>query len=199
MEDERPQGPADPSAPAMPPVLTRLAAVVDLTALEQNIATWHKMRAALTAHSLEPLQEGIDNYTLTIGGKVSKPSLSKVGLEKFLSLFNLFPAHGRQRQAYGAVGASKWHDGWDVHREGGAKAVECQHVGSASRAGRSEHHGEGESNERSEVLHDATPFLGCGAHGDDEGTQRGKRPHAVQSGSIPLPGTAASGSGGSAR
>ena len=90
MDDERPEGLANPLASATPPVLARLAAVVNLATFEQTMANWHKMRALLTAYILEHLQEGIDYYTLTIGGKVSKPSLSKAGSEKFLSLFHLY-------------------------------------------------------------------------------------------------------------
>ncbi len=50
----------------MPRVLARLAPAVDVvdpTTLEQNMATWHQMRAVLTAYIHEHLQEGIDYYT----------------------------------------------------------------------------------------------------------------------------------------
>src|SRR5215468_9912467 len=104
MEDERPAGLADPPAPATPPVLARLAAVVDLTTLEQNMANWYKMRALLTAYILEHMQEGVDYYTLTIGGKVSKPSLSKASSEKFLSLFHLHATFHKDAETWEMLG-----------------------------------------------------------------------------------------------
>jgi hypothetical protein len=104
MDDERPEGLTDPPTLATPPVLARLAAVVDLATLEQNMANWHKMRALLTAYILEHLQEGIDYYTLTIGGKVSKPSLSKAGSEKFLSLFHLHATFRKDEETWEMLG-----------------------------------------------------------------------------------------------
>ena len=63
--------------------------VVDPATLERKIATWHQLRTLLTAYISQNMQEGIDYYTLIIDGKASKPSLSKAGSEKFLSLFNV--------------------------------------------------------------------------------------------------------------
>ena len=80
------------TADDMPRALARLETsvdVVDPTTLELKIANWNQMRALLTAYISQNMKEGIDYYTLTIGGKESKPSLSKAGSEKFLSLFNL--------------------------------------------------------------------------------------------------------------
>lgn len=76
----------------MPRALVRLETsvdVVDPTTLELKIANWNQMRALLTAYIGQNMKEGIDYYTLISGGKESKPSLSKAGSEKFLSLFNL--------------------------------------------------------------------------------------------------------------
>ena len=76
----------------LPRALARLETPVDVvhpTTLELKIANWNQMRALLTAYISQNMKEGSDYYTLTIGGKESKPSLSKAGSEKFLSLFNL--------------------------------------------------------------------------------------------------------------
>jgi hypothetical protein len=107
MEDERHEGREEPSAPATPHGLARLTPAVDVvdpTTLEQNMANWHQMRALLTAYILEHLQEGIDYYTLTIGGKVSKPSLSKAGSEKFLSLFNVHAKFRKDDETWEMLG-----------------------------------------------------------------------------------------------
>jgi len=73
------------------PLLPQGAAVdvIDPALLAGKIADWTQMRTLLTAYISQHLQEGIDYYTLLIHEKVSKPSLSKAGSEKFLSLFNL--------------------------------------------------------------------------------------------------------------
>jgi hypothetical protein len=63
--------------------------VIDPTQLAGHIAHWTQQRALLTAYIRQHLQEGIDYYTIILGNKVAKPSLSKAGSEKFLSLFNL--------------------------------------------------------------------------------------------------------------
>jgi hypothetical protein len=69
--------------------------MTDPTTLEQKIRTWNHRRTVLTAYINEHMKEGIDYYTLTIDGKVSKPSLSKAGSEKILSLLNV---HAKFRQ-----------------------------------------------------------------------------------------------------
>ena len=107
MEDEKHEGREDPPAPVTPHGLARLAPAVDVvdpTTLEQNIANWHQMRALLTTYILEHMQEGIDYYTLTIGGKVSKPSLSKAGSEKFLSLFNVHATFRKDDETWEMLG-----------------------------------------------------------------------------------------------
>ena len=53
MDDERHEECADTPAPATPHGLARLAPAVDVvdpTTLEQHMATWHQMRAVLTAY-----------------------------------------------------------------------------------------------------------------------------------------------------
>ena len=63
--------------------------VTDPTTLEQNITNLHQMRVLLTAYMSQHMQEGSDYYTLTMGGKAAKPSLSKAGSEKILRLLNV--------------------------------------------------------------------------------------------------------------
>jgi hypothetical protein len=77
--------------PAGDPRLPRdlAVAVIDPPTLAHQIAHWTQMRALLTAYIRQHMTEGIDYYTLLVGGKPTKPSLSKAGSEKFLSLFNL--------------------------------------------------------------------------------------------------------------
>jgi len=80
------------TASDMPRALAQLETsvdVIDPTTLELKITNWNQMRTLLTAYISQNLKEGIDYYTLTVGGKESKPSLSKAGSEKFLSLFNV--------------------------------------------------------------------------------------------------------------
>src|SRR5262249_31246287 len=107
MDDERQEGLADAPAPAIPRDLAQLAPAVDVVdpiTLAQNMATWHQMRAVLTAYISEHMQEGIDYYTLMIGGKVSKPSLSKAGSEKFLSLFNVHAKFRKDDETWEMLG-----------------------------------------------------------------------------------------------
>src|SRR5574341_405097 len=92
MEDKVRQAIGENMADDMPCALARPETSVDVadpTTLEMKIANWNQMRTLLTAYISQNMKEGSDYYTLTIGGKESKPSLSKAGSEKFLSLFNL--------------------------------------------------------------------------------------------------------------
>jgi hypothetical protein len=92
MEDEVRQATEETMASDQPRTLARLETsvdVVDPTTLAQHMTTWYQLRTLLTAYISQNMQEGIDYYTLVIDGKVSKPSLSKAGSEKFLSLFNV--------------------------------------------------------------------------------------------------------------
>jgi hypothetical protein len=72
--------------------------------LAHHIATWHQRRALLTAYIQEHLQEGIDYYTLTLGGKVAKPSLSKAGSEKFLHVFQVHPCFRKDEETWEMLG-----------------------------------------------------------------------------------------------
>src|SRR5262249_41594283 len=92
MEDIVRQATEENLAGDLPHALAQLETsvnVVDPATLGLKITNWNQMRALLMAYISQNMQEGIDYYTLTVGGKESKPSLSKAGSEKFLSLFNL--------------------------------------------------------------------------------------------------------------
>jgi hypothetical protein len=78
--------------------------VVDPTTLELQITNWNQMRALLTTYISQNMKEGIDYYTLTIGGQESKPSLSKAGSEKFLSLFNLQAKFSKDDETWEMLG-----------------------------------------------------------------------------------------------
>ena len=117
MTDERTARRENPPASAMPCVQTPPAPAgegVDTATLAHNIATLHQRRALLTAYIREHLQEGIDYYTLTLGGKVAKPSLSKAGSEKFVQLFQVVFAHAGNNEI-------PWTRG-DLYDAGGVRA-----------------------------------------------------------------------------
>lgn len=62
---------------------------LDARTLEQSMQAYAAQRAVVTRYIKEQMSEGVDYYTLTIKGRVSKATLSKAGSEKFLSLFQL--------------------------------------------------------------------------------------------------------------
>lgn len=80
------------------------ADVVDPTTLAQKIAHWNQIRALLTTYISQNMKEGTDYYTLVIGGKESKPSLSKSGSEKFMSLFNLQARFRKDEETWEMLG-----------------------------------------------------------------------------------------------
>lgn len=57
--------------------------------LEQSVAAWVSQRAVIVDFVQKHLTEGVDFYKLMLGGRETKPSLSKAGAEKFLGLFSL--------------------------------------------------------------------------------------------------------------
>jgi hypothetical protein len=77
---------------------------MDPTTLEQQITHWNQMRALLTAYIRQNMHEGIDYYTLLLGGRPSKPSLSKAGSEKFLGLFNLQARFRKDEETWDMLG-----------------------------------------------------------------------------------------------
>jgi hypothetical protein len=81
-EKERKEGPRPLPGPVLLPSL-------DARTLEQSMQAYAAQRAVVTRYIKEQMTEGVDYYTLTIKGRVSKATLSKAGSEKFLSLFQL--------------------------------------------------------------------------------------------------------------
>lgn len=63
-------------------VLTPVAPLLD--DLEQALQVWTTQRAVVQRFLKQELKPGIDYYTLRLGGKDSKPSLSKAGAEKVM-------------------------------------------------------------------------------------------------------------------
>src|SRR5215468_3728265 len=107
MEDEVKQAIEENTTGDMQRSLARLETsvdVVDPTTLGLKISNWNQMRALLTAYISQNMKEGIDYYTLTIGGQESKPSLSKAGSEKLLSLFNLQAKFRRDDETWEMLG-----------------------------------------------------------------------------------------------
>ena len=107
MTDEHNKESEETPASTMPCVLTQMEPEGEggnATTLEHTIAAWHQQRALLTTYIREHLQEGIDYYTLTVGGKVAKPSLSKAGSEKFVQLFQVHPRFRQDEETWEMLG-----------------------------------------------------------------------------------------------
>jgi hypothetical protein len=62
---------------------------LDAQTLEQSMTSWSAQRQVIKRFLQTQLIDGTDYYTLTLGGKETKPTLSKAGSEKFLGLFQL--------------------------------------------------------------------------------------------------------------
>lgn len=77
---------------------------MDPSTLEQQISHWNQMRTLLTAYMRQNMHEGIDYYTLMLGGRPSKPALSKAGSEKFLGLFNLQARFRKDEETWDMLG-----------------------------------------------------------------------------------------------
>lgn len=77
-----------PSTQALVPVQPHLPTST-AQALEASLQEWSQQRAVVRRFIRQEMQEGVDFYTLKIGGRETKPTLSKAGAEKFLALFQL--------------------------------------------------------------------------------------------------------------
>lgn len=62
---------------------------LDAGTLEQSMQAWAEQRQVVKRFIQTQLVEGTDYYSLKIGGRETKPTLSKAGSEKFLGLFQL--------------------------------------------------------------------------------------------------------------
>jgi hypothetical protein len=81
-------------APAAPPAPRPLPGPVvlpslDARTLERSMQAWAEQRQVVKRFLQTQLQEGTDYYSLKIGGRETRPTLSKAGSEKFLGLFQL--------------------------------------------------------------------------------------------------------------
>jgi hypothetical protein len=81
-----------------------LAKLEDSPDLAVQIQTETRKRELLTAYIEANMKEGMDFYKLTIQGRESKPSLSKSGSEKFLSLFALQARFKKDDQTWEMLG-----------------------------------------------------------------------------------------------
>ena len=83
---EPPPAPAASPRPLPGPVLLPS---LDARTLELSMQAWAEQRQVVKRFLQTHLQEGTDYYSLKIGGRETKPTLSKAGSEKFLGLFQL--------------------------------------------------------------------------------------------------------------
>jgi hypothetical protein len=103
-----------PVAVLEPPVATpvtrplpgpHLLPALDARTLEQSMQAYAAQRQVVTRYIKEQMTEGVDYYTLTIKGRVSKATLSKAGSEKFLSLFQLHAAFQQDEATWRMLGS----------------------------------------------------------------------------------------------
>ena len=80
---------------------------LDARTLEQSMQAYAAQRQVVTRYIKEQMTEGVDYYTLTIKGRVSKATLSKAGSEKFLSLFQLHAAFQQDVSTWQMLGSKE--------------------------------------------------------------------------------------------
>jgi hypothetical protein len=80
---------------------------LDARTLEQSMQAYAAQRQVVTRYIKEQMTEGVDYYTLTIKGRVSKATLSKAGSEKFLSLFQLSAQFQQDEATWRMLGAKE--------------------------------------------------------------------------------------------
>ena len=92
-----------------PPVRcpSRLLPSLDARTLEQSMQAWAEQRAMVKRFIQTQLVEGTDYYTLQIGQRTSKPTLSKAGSEKFLGLFQLHATFTQDTATWTMLGEPK--------------------------------------------------------------------------------------------
>lgn len=96
-------------APAPPPATRPLPGPVllpslDARTLELSMQAWSAQRQVVKRFLQQELQEGTDYYTLRIGGKATKPALSKAGSEKFMALFQLHATFSQDSATWTMLG-----------------------------------------------------------------------------------------------
>lgn len=77
---------------------------LDARTLEQSMQAWSAQRQVVKRFLQQELVEGTDYYTLRIGGKATKPALSKAGSEKFMALFQLHATFSQDSATWTMLG-----------------------------------------------------------------------------------------------
>jgi hypothetical protein len=76
-------------------------------ALADSMTAWREQRQLVTQYIKEQLTEGTDYYVLRVGGRDSKPTLSKAGSEKFMALMHLAAAFEEDAATWRMLGAKE--------------------------------------------------------------------------------------------
>ena len=97
--------PATPAATPRPLPGPVLLPALEAQTLERSMQAYAAQRQVVTRYIKEQMTEGVDYYTLTIKGRVSKATLSKAGSEKFLSLFQLHAAFQQDEATWRMLGS----------------------------------------------------------------------------------------------
>jgi hypothetical protein len=91
-------------AVAMPLVPQAAAPLTTTTDLAASLDAWTAQRTIITQFIQRHFREGVDFYSLQIGGRETKPSLSKAGAEKFLGLFHVHATFRKDDETWEMLG-----------------------------------------------------------------------------------------------
>lgn len=80
---------------------------LDARTLEQSMQAWAEQRQVVKRFIQTQLVDGTDYYTLQMGQRASKPTLSKAGSEKFLGLFQLHAVFEQDTATWTMLGEPK--------------------------------------------------------------------------------------------
>jgi hypothetical protein len=100
------QGEDAPAVDAIPLAVVPVgAAPLTATAtLAASLDAWTAQRALITQFIQRHFRDGVDFYSLNIGGRGTKPSLAKAGAEKFLGLFHLHATFRKDDETWEMLG-----------------------------------------------------------------------------------------------
>ena len=84
-----------------------LLPALDARTLEQSMQAWAEQRQVVKRFIQTQLVDGTDYYTLQMGQRTSKPTLSKAGSEKFLGLFQLHATFTQDTATWTMLGEPK--------------------------------------------------------------------------------------------
>ena len=84
-----------------------LLPALDARTLEQSMQAWAEQRQVVKRFIQTQLVDGTDYYTLQMGQRASKPTLSKAGSEKFLGLFQLHAVFEQDTATWTMLGEPK--------------------------------------------------------------------------------------------